>query len=131
VRQCTDFYHGIGSVTKTFTVTGILQLADQGKLGLDPIGKYIDGVPQGEKITIRDLARMQSGLFTYSNSAAFGQTVDADPRRPFTPQQLLDHRARGSTTPRPTQSCWAWWWRSCRAGRCRTTSVTTSPRHLA
>jgi len=41
----TDFYSRIGSVTKTFTVTGVLQLADQGKFGLDdPIAKFVDGV---------------------------------------------------------------------------------------
>ncbi|MDP1148155.1 serine hydrolase domain-containing protein, partial [Klebsiella pneumoniae] len=31
----TDFYHRIGSVTKTFTVTALLQLVDEGKFGLD------------------------------------------------------------------------------------------------
>ena len=68
----TDFYSRIGSVTKTFTVTGVLQLADQGKLGLDdPIAKFIDGVPQGDKITLRQLARMQSGLFNYTDDKAF------------------------------------------------------------
>src|SRR5882724_764270 len=59
----TDVYSRIGSMTKTFTVTAILQLAEQGKIGLeDPIGKYIDGVPNGDKITLRELARMRSGL---------------------------------------------------------------------
>jgi D-alanyl-D-alanine carboxypeptidase len=87
----TDFYSRIGSVTKTFTVTGILQLADQGKLGLDdPIAKFVDGVPQGDKITLRQLARMQSGLFNYSASPAFQQAMFADPRRLFTPQELLN-----------------------------------------
>uniref|UniRef100_UPI0021F31649 serine hydrolase domain-containing protein n=2 Tax=Mycobacteriaceae TaxID=1762 RepID=UPI0021F31649 len=63
----TDFYHRIGSQTKTFTVTGVLQLADQGKLGLDdPISKFVDGVPEGDTITLRQLARMQSGLPNYS-----------------------------------------------------------------
>jgi D-alanyl-D-alanine carboxypeptidase len=88
----TDFYSRIGSVTKTFTVTGILQLADQGKLGLDdPIARYVDGVPQGDKITLRELARMQSGLFNYSVSPAFQQALFADPRKPFTPQELLNY----------------------------------------
>ena len=42
----TDFYSRIGSVTKTFTVTAVLQLVDQGRLGLDhPVAKYVDGVP--------------------------------------------------------------------------------------
>jgi D-alanyl-D-alanine carboxypeptidase len=86
----TDFYHRIGSQTKTFTATGVLQLADQGKVGLDdPIAKYIDGVPQGDKITLRQLLRMQSGLFNYSESPAFQQAMFADPRHPFTPQELL------------------------------------------
>lgn len=86
----TDFYHRIGSQTKTFTATGVLQLADQGKVGLDdPIAKYIDGVPQGDKITLRQLLRMQSGLFNYSESPAFQQAMFADPRTPFSPQELL------------------------------------------
>jgi D-alanyl-D-alanine carboxypeptidase len=88
----TDFYSRIGSLTKTFTVTGVLQLADQGKLGLDdPIAKFIDGVPQGDKITLRQLARMQSGLFNYTDSPAFQQATFADPLQPFTPQELLNY----------------------------------------
>jgi D-alanyl-D-alanine carboxypeptidase len=86
----TDFYHRIGSQTKTFTATGVLQLADQGKVGLDdPIAKYIEGVPDGDKITLRQLLRMQSGLFNYSESPAFQQALFADPRTPFSPQELL------------------------------------------
>ncbi|MDT5263731.1 MAG: D-alanyl-D-alanine carboxypeptidase, partial [Mycobacterium sp.] len=62
-----DFYHRIGSVTKTFTITGVLQLVDAGKVKLDdPIAKYVDGVPKGDQITLRQLARMQSGLHNYS-----------------------------------------------------------------
>jgi len=45
----TDFYSRIGSLTKTFTVTAMLQLVDQGKLELgDPISKYVPGVPSVE-----------------------------------------------------------------------------------
>jgi D-alanyl-D-alanine carboxypeptidase len=86
-----DFYSRIGSVTKTFTVTAVLQLADQGKLGLDdPIAEFVDGVPLGDRITLRQLARMQSGLFNYSASPEFQQAMFADPRRAFTPRELLD-----------------------------------------
>ena len=88
----TDFYHRIGSQTKTFTITGVLQLADQGKLGLDdPIARYVDGVPGGDAITLRQLARMQSGLPNYSDSTAFQQAFFADPFQNFTPRQLLDY----------------------------------------
>jgi D-alanyl-D-alanine carboxypeptidase len=88
----TDFYSRIGSVTKTFTVTAILQLADQGKLRLDDsVAEYISGVPLGNRITLRQLARMQSGLFNYSASPEFQQAMFADPRRAFTPRELLDY----------------------------------------
>ncbi|KRQ24441.1 MULTISPECIES: serine hydrolase [Mycobacteroides] len=88
----TDFYHRIGSVTKTFTVTAVLQLVDEGKVGLDdPIAKYVDKVPGGDEITLRQLARMQSGLFNYSMSLVFNRDLEADPRRRYSTQQLLDY----------------------------------------
>ena len=63
----TDFYSRIGSETKTFTVTGVLQLVDDGAVGLDdPVATYVPGVPEGDRITLRQLARMQSGLFNYT-----------------------------------------------------------------
>ena len=87
-----DFYSRIGSVTKTFTVTAVLQLADQGKLRLDDtIAEFVDGVPLGDKIALRQLARMQSGLFNYSASPEFQQAMFADPRHPFTPRELLNY----------------------------------------
>ena len=65
----TDVYSRIGSMTKTFTVTAILQLAEQGKIGLDdPIGKYIDGVPNGDKIALRELARTSGSELPHANS---------------------------------------------------------------
>jgi len=86
-----DFYHRIGSVTKTFTITGVLQLVDEGKVKLDdPIANYIDGVPKGDQITLRQLARMQSGLHNYSATEGFQKALFGDPKRPFTPRELLD-----------------------------------------
>jgi D-alanyl-D-alanine carboxypeptidase len=86
-----DFYHRIGSVTKTFTITGVLQLVDGGKVKLDdPIAKHVDGVPKGDQITLRQLARMQSGLHNYSAVEAFQKALFGDPKRPFTPRELLD-----------------------------------------
>jgi D-alanyl-D-alanine carboxypeptidase len=58
---------GIRSVTKSFTVTVILQLVAKGRLRLDDkVGKYVSGVPNGHLITIRQLANMTSGLIDYS-----------------------------------------------------------------
>ncbi len=82
----------IGSETKTFTVTALLQLVDQRRIGLDdPIGKYVSGVPNGDRITLRDLAGMRSGLFNYSEDDDLVKAFLADPEQHFTPQQLLDH----------------------------------------
>ncbi|QTD96249.1 serine hydrolase domain-containing protein [Streptomyces cyanogenus] len=94
-RMTPDLYMRIGSETKTFTVTALLQLADQGKVGLDDtIDKYVDGVPNGHKITLRQLAGMRSGLFNYSEDDDFFKALTSDPRRPFTPQQLLAYSFR-------------------------------------
>jgi D-alanyl-D-alanine carboxypeptidase len=59
----------IGSVTKTFTGTAILQLVDQGRVALsDPISHYVDGVPFGDDITLDLLGRMRSGLPDYTET---------------------------------------------------------------
>ncbi|MEV7560485.1 serine hydrolase domain-containing protein [Streptomyces sp. NPDC089795] len=86
-----DLHVRIGSETKTFTVTALLQLVDQGKVGLDdPIGTYVAGVPNGDRITLRELAGMRSGLFNYSLDESFVKKFEDDPQQSFTPQQLLD-----------------------------------------
>jgi D-alanyl-D-alanine carboxypeptidase len=83
-------YMRIGSETKTFTVTALLELVDQGKVSVDdPISKYVDGVPNGDHITLRNLASMRSGLFNYSADEGFYKAFTSDPDRPFTPQELL------------------------------------------
>ncbi|AZM89771.1 serine hydrolase domain-containing protein [Streptomyces sp. W1SF4] len=90
-----DVNQRIGSVTKTFTVTALLQLVDAGRAGLDdPVGKYVAGVPNGDRITLRELAGMRSGLYNYSEDEGFFKALTADPRRPFTPQELLSYSFR-------------------------------------
>ncbi|MFE2286385.1 serine hydrolase domain-containing protein [Streptomyces sp. NPDC059443] len=85
----TGLHVRIGSETKTFTVTALLQQVDRGKAGLDdPIGKYVKGVPNGDRITLRELAGMRSGLFNYSLDPDFTKKLQADPEQAFTPQQL-------------------------------------------
>ncbi|WP_405761133.1 serine hydrolase domain-containing protein [Streptomyces sp. NBC_00045] len=88
----TPLHVRIGSETKTFTVTALLQLVDRSKVALDdPIGKYVTGVPNGDRITLRELAGMRSGLFNYSLDEDFIKKLQADPERPMTPRQLLDY----------------------------------------
>ena len=87
----TGFHSRIGSGTKTFTATAVLQLVDKGVIGLDdPIARYVDGVPGGQSITVRQLATMRSGLPDYLDNDDFGKNLIADPTREFTPGELLD-----------------------------------------
>ena len=82
----------IGSVTKTFTVTALLQLVEQGKAGLDdPISKYVGGVTGGDTITLRQLASMRSGLVNYTVVPALDRSMTDDPYRSWTPAQLLSY----------------------------------------
>jgi len=88
--QVADFFR-IGSNTKTMTSTVILQLVQEGKLKLDdPVSKYIPNVPNGDVITIANLSEMRSGLFSYTSDLGFNQTLDSDPQKAWTPQELLD-----------------------------------------
>ena len=87
--MATDLYMRIGSTSKTFTVTAILLLADQGKLGLDdPIDRYVTGVPSGNQITLRQLAAMRSGLYDYSDDT--NQDLPQQPFRQWAPRELLE-----------------------------------------
>src|SRR5215203_2788822 len=61
-----DDHFRIGSNTKTFVVSVLLQLVDEGKLSLDdPLSKFSLGVkvPNAEHITVRQMCQMRSGLF--------------------------------------------------------------------
>ena len=87
--MATDLYMRIGSNSKTFTVTAILMLADQGKLGLDdPVDRYVKGVPSGNRITLRQLAQMRSGLYNYSDDT--NKDIAQQPFRQWTPRQLVE-----------------------------------------
>ncbi|PZF81941.1 serine hydrolase domain-containing protein [Jiangella anatolica] len=59
-----DYRFRIGSATKTFTATIVLQLVGEGRIGLDdPIGRQLPGLVPGEdRITVRSLLNMTSGL---------------------------------------------------------------------
>jgi D-alanyl-D-alanine carboxypeptidase len=81
----------IGSNTKTFTVTALLQLADAKRLKLDdPVRTYLDFVPNGENITLRMLANMTSGLYSYTQDEAWQKEIFGDPQRVWTPRELVD-----------------------------------------
>jgi D-alanyl-D-alanine carboxypeptidase len=84
-----DMHMRIGSTTKSFVVTAILILADQGKLNLDDaIDRYVKGAPNGDKITLRQLAAMRSGLFNYADE--INPKMPEQPFRQWTPRELVE-----------------------------------------
>ncbi|CAB3709471.1 serine hydrolase domain-containing protein [Paraburkholderia rhynchosiae] len=86
----TNAHFRVGSVTKTWTGTVILQLVQEGKLSLsDHVSKFIANVPNGDSITIGQLLTMRSGLYNYSTNLAFNQTLDSQPNKVWTAAELL------------------------------------------
>lgn len=72
----------LGSITKQFTATLILQLVEQGKIKLD--GKISDYLPSyrkdiGEKVTIHQLLNHTSGIPSYTSMPGFFKDVSRDP----------------------------------------------------
>ena len=74
VANTPDTKFRLGSITKEFTATAILQLAEQGKLSIDdPVSKYYpEAPPSWSKVTLKHLLTHTSGIPTYTGLAGFG-----------------------------------------------------------
>lgn len=85
----TDAVWPIRSITKSVTVTLILQLVDEGKISLDDtIDTWVPDVPNGDKVTLRQLADMSSGVPEYTTQAWIDDYLQ-DPQRAFTTEELI------------------------------------------
>lgn len=86
-------YFRIGSVTKTFVATVVLQLVDEGRVRLDdPIDRYLPGlVPDGQQITVRQLLNHTSGIYDYAHDDGYSTNRwrGADRFKHYEPEQLL------------------------------------------
>lgn len=83
-------HYRVGSVTKMWTATVILQLVDEGKLHIDdPVSRYLNGVPNGDIITIAQLLGMRSGLHNYTTDKDFQRRLFASPTQPQSADRLL------------------------------------------
>ncbi|MFE3786788.1 serine hydrolase domain-containing protein [Streptomyces goshikiensis] len=86
-----DMRHRVGSITKTFTATAVLQQSARGRIALDrPVGDYLPGLVPGErgrKITVRMLLNHTSGIDDY--------VIEAFPSlKENSPKSLDDFRHR-------------------------------------
>ncbi|GAA1937938.1 serine hydrolase domain-containing protein [Streptomyces durmitorensis] len=88
-RSAVDRYR-IGSMTKTFVATVLLQLEAEGRLDLDDkVDKWLPGVVEGNghdgrRISVRQLLNHTSGIFSYTADPDFLE-------RGFT-EKFLEHR---------------------------------------
>jgi D-alanyl-D-alanine carboxypeptidase len=81
----------IGSNTKTFVVSVILQLIAERKLSLDDtVNRFRLGVnvPNGDKITVRELCNMRSGLYEAYDTPQFAKLKMTVPEN-FSPRMLV------------------------------------------
>jgi D-alanyl-D-alanine carboxypeptidase len=81
----------VGSITKTFVAVVVLQLVGEHRLKLDDtVERWLPGlVPDGGRITVRQLLGHTSGLADYPDDPAFLRRTLAQPRRHWTPRELV------------------------------------------
>lgn len=79
----------IGSITKQFTATAILKLAEEGKLSLhDEITKFIPDFPtHGHQVRIEHLLTHTSGIRNYTSVSKWTAEIR---RKDLTPKELID-----------------------------------------
>lgn len=82
----------IASVTKTVTGAVVLQLAQEGALGLDdPVSDWLPPHPHVDPpITIRELLNHTNGLGNYTANPELSARIASDPTHQFTPGELID-----------------------------------------
>ena len=82
IPNAPDTKFRLGSVTKQFTATLILQLVEQGKIKLD--GKITDYLPDyrkdtGDRVTIHNLLTHTSGIPSYTSRPDFMSEISRNP----------------------------------------------------
>ncbi|MFF2039773.1 serine hydrolase domain-containing protein [Kitasatospora sp. NPDC058170] len=80
-----------GSVGIAFMGTTLLQLVDEGVVGLDdPVSRWLPDLPHGDEITLRMLGSSTTGIADYVTDPDFLAALYAAPFRQWTPQELVD-----------------------------------------
>jgi D-alanyl-D-alanine carboxypeptidase len=89
--QVNDLFR-IASITKTFVITVMLQLVDEKKVSLDDkLSKFYPNFPDGNKVTIRMLCNMSSGIFNYLEDIDFNNLLTSNPLHEFSPTDLVNY----------------------------------------
>jgi len=87
----TNQTHRIGSITKTFVVTVLLQLIDEELLTLETkLDNYYPQIPEAESITMEMLTDMTSGLKNYMEAEEFYTILEGEMDHYFAPDSLIN-----------------------------------------
>jgi CubicO group peptidase (beta-lactamase class C family) len=87
----SDLPYQIASNSKQFTAMALLLLEDEGKLSLDDhVSKFLPGITEGDRITIRQLLSHTSGLQDFWPQDYSFEAMS----RPTTPQGIVDRWAK-------------------------------------
>jgi D-alanyl-D-alanine carboxypeptidase len=87
----TDMPYQIASNSKQFTAMALLMLEDEGKLSLDDhVSKFLPGISEGDRITIRQLLSHTSGLQDFWPQDYSFEAMS----HPTRPQGIVDRWAR-------------------------------------
>lgn len=79
-----------GSVGIAFMNVVLLQLVDEGIVGLDdPISRWLPTVPHGDRITLRMLGNATSGIQDYVKQTVFQTELATHPFKQWTPAELV------------------------------------------
>lgn len=92
--EITDRFR-IGSASKTFVATIVLQLVDEGAVSLDdPISAYLPAeitqqVANADSASVRQVLNMTSGIYSYTDSDAFDDATFDDPGYAWTAAEVI------------------------------------------
>ncbi len=96
----TQTRYRIGSISKMFTATMILQLVEEGRLKLSTnLERFFPTLPNAKLITVSNLLNHRSGIHNFTSDADYLTYLD----KPKTRQELFDIIARNAVDFQPDQ----------------------------
>ncbi len=87
----SDMIFGIGSVTKTFIATLIMQLEDEGIISIsDSLHHWLPAYPNiDSSITIKQLLKHESGIFNLTDNPLFFEVLNQNPLHIWQDEEII------------------------------------------
>ena len=99
-----DLVWPIRSITKSFTVTLLLQLVDDGEVSLDDtLDEWVPEMPNSDEITLGQLADMTAGVPEYTNDAFIADFIE-DQDATYTTEDLIGYALTEDPSSEPGEA---------------------------